>query len=104
MMTLGALRATRELGVSIPHDLAVIGFDDTPWARLLDPPLTAVAQPAYDLGRLAADALVRRLEDPRRPTSTVMLSPRLLVRASCGDHHQNGTLVGAPSLATPVSR
>jgi LacI family transcriptional regulator len=92
MMTLGALRAVREVGLRMPHDIAVIGFDETPWARLLDPPLTAVAQPAYDLGRLAADALLRRLEDPTRPTSTVLLSPRLLVRGSCGDHRQNGAL------------
>jgi DNA-binding LacI/PurR family transcriptional regulator len=91
-MTLGALGAIRELGLRMPHEIAVIGFDDTPWAPLLDPPLTAVAQPAYDLGRLAADALVRRLEDPTRPTSTVLLTPKLLVRGSCGEHRQNGTL------------
>ena len=91
----GALRAVRERGIRMPHEIAVIGFDDMPWAPLLDPPLTAVAQPAYDLGRLAADALVRRLEDPTRPTSTVLLSPRLLVRGSCGEHRQNGALHGA---------
>jgi LacI family transcriptional regulator len=93
-MTLGALRAVRERGLRMPDDIAVIGFDDMPWAPLLDPPLTAVAQPAYDLGRLAADALVRRLEDPSRPTSTVLLAPKLLVRGSCGDHRQNGALHG----------
>jgi DNA-binding LacI/PurR family transcriptional regulator len=90
MMTLGALRAVRELGLSMPTDLAVIGFDDTPWARLLDPPLTVVAQPAYDLGRLAAEALLRRLDDPNRRVSTALLAPRFLVRASCGEHRQNG--------------
>jgi DNA-binding LacI/PurR family transcriptional regulator len=92
MMTLGALQAVRERGLRMPHEIAVIGFDDTPWARLLDPPLTAVAQPAYDLGRLAADALVRRLEDPARPTSTVLLTPKLLVRGTCGEHRQNGAV------------
>lgn len=107
-MTLGALQAIRELGLRMPHEIAVIGFDDTPWAPLLDPPLTAVAQPAYDLGRLAADALLRRLEDPSRPTSTVLLAPKLVLRGSCGDHRQNGTLhaddndIGA-ARATPGS-
>lgn len=108
MMTLGALQAIRDIGVRMPDEIAVIGFDDTSWARLLDPPLTAVAQPAYDLGRLAADALVRRLEDPTRPTSTVLLTPKLLIRGSCGDHRQNGTLHADPAdvgteLATPGS-
>lgn len=91
MMTLGALRAVRELGLSMPADLAVIGFDDTPWARLLDPPLTVVAQPAYELGRLAAEALLRRLGDPGRHAAMTLLAPRFLVRASCGDHRSNGT-------------
>jgi DNA-binding LacI/PurR family transcriptional regulator len=89
MMTLGALRAVRELGLSMPADLAVIGFDDTPWARLLDPPLTVVAQPAYDLGRLAAEALLRRLDEPDRHVSTVLLAPQFLVRASCGEHRHD---------------
>ncbi len=90
MMTLGALRAVRGVGLSMPKDLAVIGFDDTPWARLLDPPLTVVAQPAYDIGRLAAEALLRRIDDPARRVSTSLLAPQFLVRASCGEHLDNG--------------
>jgi DNA-binding LacI/PurR family transcriptional regulator len=90
MMTLGALRAVRELRLRMPADLAVIGFDDTPWARLLDPPLTVVAQPAYDLGRVAAEALLRRLADPDRRASTVLLAPRFIVGGTCGDHEAIG--------------
>ena len=85
-MTLGALRATRDLGLRVPDDVAIVGFDDPPWASLLAPPLTTVAHATYDLGRTAAELLGRRLADPQRAPATVLLPPTLVVRASCGAH------------------
>ena len=82
--TLGALRAARELGVRIPHDLALVSFDDVPWGAFLDPPLTAVAQPSYDIGVQAARLLKERLEDKTRPPRNLELPTRLIVRESCG--------------------
>ena len=84
LMTLGALQAIHERGVRIPEDLAVVGFDDMPWATSLRPPLTAVAQPAEELGRIAAQLLLERLDDPKRTVRQVVLPTRLMVRASCG--------------------
>lgn len=84
LMTLGALQAINERQVRIPEDLALVGFDDMPWAALLRPPLTAVAQPAEDLGKAAAQLLLERLKDPRRIVRQVVLPTRLIVRASCG--------------------
>ena len=54
-MTIGAFAAVREAGLRIPEDIALIGYDETPWASLLTPPLTVVRQPARDLGRIAAE-------------------------------------------------
>jgi LacI family transcriptional regulator len=84
MMTLGALQALRELGVRIPDDVAIVGFDDLPWADELCPPLTAVSQPTYELGREAVHLLLRRLAEPDAPFRTLTLQTRLIVRESCG--------------------
>ncbi|MDQ7820653.1 MAG: LacI family DNA-binding transcriptional regulator [Armatimonadota bacterium] len=84
LMTLGALLRFKELGVRIPQEMAVVGFDDMPWAPILTPPLTAVAQPSYDLGVAAARLLLQRLRETRTPPQTVVFQPRLIVRESCG--------------------
>jgi DNA-binding LacI/PurR family transcriptional regulator len=84
MMTLGALRALRELAVRVPQQIALVGFDDMPWSGDLYSPLTAVSQPTYELGAEAVTLLLRRLADPTSPFRTVMLQSRLIVRESCG--------------------
>jgi DNA-binding LacI/PurR family transcriptional regulator len=79
-MAVGALRALREAGRSVPHDVAVVGFDDLPVARITDPALTTVHQPIRDLGREMARMLVGVIEggDP----SPLLLPSHLVVRAS----------------------
>jgi DNA-binding LacI/PurR family transcriptional regulator len=84
LTALGTLRALHEHRLRIPQDVAVISFDDMPWAAALHPPLTAVAQPTYELGATAARLLLERLRDPSRPVQRVRLQTRLVVRASCG--------------------
>jgi LacI family transcriptional regulator len=84
LMTLGALRAIAERSVRIPEDLALVVFDDMPWASFLRPPLTAVAQSPEELGRVAAQLLLERIGDPSRMVRRVVLPTRLMVRASCG--------------------
>jgi LacI family transcriptional regulator len=84
LMTMGALRALHEKGRQIPGDVALVGFDDIPWATSLNPPLTTVAQPEAEIGRTAAELLLARIHDPDRPVRHVVLEPTLVVRASCG--------------------
>jgi DNA-binding LacI/PurR family transcriptional regulator len=84
LLTLGALQAIHEGGWKIPQQIAVVGFDDLAWATSLQPPLTAVAQPARDVGVTAARLLLDRLAEPERPTRRIVLETRLVVRASCG--------------------
>jgi DNA-binding LacI/PurR family transcriptional regulator len=84
LMTLGALQVIHERGFRIPDDVAVVGFDDMPWATSLRPPLTAVAQPAEELGQTAAQLLLERIENPQRPVRQVVIANRLMIRASCG--------------------
>jgi DNA-binding LacI/PurR family transcriptional regulator len=89
-MTLGAYEALRARGLRVPQDVAVVGFDDAPWTPWLDPPLTTVAQPAYELGRRAAELLLARLEEPGGPPRSVVLEARLVVRDSCGARRGRG--------------
>ena len=84
LMTLGAMRALRELGVRIPEDVALVGFDDMPWSGELFSPLTAVSQPTYELGQEAVQLLMRRISQPNAPYRTVVLQTRLIVRESSG--------------------
>ncbi len=82
-MTLGALLAIRELGLRVPDDVSVIGFDDMEWAPLANPPLTAVAQPTYQMGVEAAQILLNKVGgDPDGTPAQVLLEPSLVVRES----------------------
>ncbi len=84
LMTIGTLRALREAGLRVPEDIALVGFDDFDWAEFSSPPLTVMAQPAQELGRIAVDLLMRRFNDPAKVPQTIRLSPKLVIRASCG--------------------
>jgi DNA-binding LacI/PurR family transcriptional regulator len=84
MMTLGALEAIHARGLRIPEDVAVVGYDDMPWALALTPALTVVRQPGYELGSRAMELLRQRIREPARSITTVMLQPELVVRGSSG--------------------
>lgn len=82
LMTIGALHAIAEAGLEIPRDIAIVGFDDMSWATLLKPPLTAVFQPAYDLGVETARLLRSRLDGYSGAARKVTLTPSLRIRES----------------------
>jgi DNA-binding LacI/PurR family transcriptional regulator len=82
LMTLGALQAIHEDCLVIPQDMAIIGFDDMPWAASLQPPLTVIAQPTFEMGVTAARLLLDRIANLDLPTRNVILDTRLIVRAS----------------------
>ncbi|MFB6555842.1 LacI family DNA-binding transcriptional regulator [Streptomyces sp. NPDC056405] len=83
-MTIGALRALRDRGLSVPGDLALCCFDDFAWADLFSPRLTAVAQPSRELGAQAVRLLLERLAAPDRPVRTLRLPCAFVHRTSCG--------------------
>src|SRR5258708_18713916 len=78
----GALQAIRERDLSIPDDIALVTFDETTWAALVQPPITLIAQPTYEIGKTATELLLQRIADPDRPTRQVILKGQLLVRGS----------------------
>jgi len=78
------VRAARAEGLSIPDDLAVIGFDDIQQASQLEIPLTTVAQPRYEIGVRAAHILIDRLKGVKSVLTQVILPTSLVIRESCG--------------------
>ncbi len=88
VLAVGVLHAAEELGLSVPRDLSVVGFDDSPLARRVRPSLTTVRQDVGAKGRAAATALLEVLDDARRgtrrPASRVLLPTELVVRESAG--------------------
>jgi LacI family transcriptional regulator len=82
-MALGAIRAARSNGHSVPEILSVVGFDDIAWAQLCDPPLTTVNIPKHQMGREAAHRLVALLDDSELLPTEITVSVQLVERESC---------------------
>jgi LacI family transcriptional regulator, fructose operon transcriptional repressor len=78
----GAFRAIRERNLTIPDDIALVTFDETTWSSLVQPAITLIAQPTYEIGKTAAELLMQRIADPGRSTRQVILKGQLLVRGS----------------------
>ena len=84
-MTLGIVKALTERGLKCPDDVAVVGFDDFPWAATFRPRLTVAAQPGYALGQEAARLLFDRISRKRTgPAVKLVLGTTIIIRESCG--------------------
>ena len=83
-MAAGIVSGAMKLGLSVPDDLPVVGFDDTRVATLTRPRLTTVHVPMASMGAAAVDLLVQRVENPDRPATKVTLESELVIRESCG--------------------
>ena len=81
-MAMGALEALRSLGLRVPQDVAVIGFDDIADAALTDPPLTTVRQPLEEMTKALAELLLRRIDGVGDEDESVVCATQLVVRAS----------------------
>ncbi len=80
---MGALSAARDRGLSIPGDIAIVGFDNVPLSAFTTPPLTTVEQPTAEQGRRAAELLLERIEgEVEAEHREVSFDCRLIVRAS----------------------
>ncbi|MEV4604621.1 LacI family DNA-binding transcriptional regulator [Amycolatopsis sp. NPDC049253] len=82
LLALGLLRSCAALGISVPADLAIVGYDDIDFAAAATVPLTSVRQPRHRLGRTAAELLIQETSDPGHVHQQVTYLPELVVRAS----------------------
>ena len=83
-IAMGAYGAAADLGIRIPADVAVTGWDDIAVARLLMPGLTTVRQPLREMGAAAARLLLERVDANRQQASTTVLPTEIVIRSSCG--------------------
>lgn len=100
VLALGVLHGAALAGTAVPDDLSVVGFDDADWATVVDPALTVVAQPAHDIGAVAARRLIGRLTGAVTGAARSLRLPTTIVaRASWGPPPK-----GTPSDPAPQSR
>lgn len=78
----GAIEAARSVGLSVPDDLSIVGFDDTEIARIASPPLTTVRQPLQEMGAVALRTVLRLVAGEKIDSNHVELATELVVRAS----------------------
>ena len=85
-LAIGFVHRLLERGLRVPRDLAVVGYDDICYSEFLEVPLTTVAVPMYEIGRLTAEILCDQIEGRRSGPEPrqVSLPPQLVVRRSCG--------------------
>lgn len=96
LILLGLTEALREAQVQFPDGVALAGFDDLPWTRLVEPGITVIAQPLYDIGRAAIELLLQRIAKPEQAVRRVVLRGDLIARGSTAK--RNGS-VGASIAA-----
>ena len=82
LMAFGAFAAARQLGINVPEELSIVGFDDIAMASMIIPSLSTIAQPKRELGEIGATLLLKRIKDRDTEQSTIVLEPLLVVRES----------------------
>jgi LacI family transcriptional regulator len=90
-MAIGVVRALRRRGIDVPGTVEVVGFDDIELASLVEPPLTTVAQPAFEMGRQAAQILFQAIDGKRQLKKSLLLDPKLVVRGTTRPRAGAGT-------------
>jgi LacI family transcriptional regulator len=81
-VALGVLKAIREAGLEVPRQISMVGFDDADWTSVVNPPISVVAQPTYELGRRAAETLIARLSGDETPPRVHVMATDFLARRS----------------------
>jgi DNA-binding LacI/PurR family transcriptional regulator len=82
ILALGAIRAARRLGLAVPGDVSVIGYDDSAFMSCTDPPLTTIRQPIDAMGRAVVSTLVHQVEGLTVAPEELLFEPELVVRGS----------------------
>ncbi|WP_159056793.1 substrate-binding domain-containing protein, partial [Streptomyces yokosukanensis] len=82
ILALGAIRAARRQGLTVPHDLSVVGYDDSPFMNYTDPPLTTLRQPIEAMSRAAVTLLASQINGTHPTPKELLHEPELVVRHS----------------------
>jgi LacI family transcriptional regulator len=96
------LRSLENARIKVPREMRVVGFDDVKYATLLSVPLTTIHQPCREIAIIAFKKMLERIADPTLPATSVALTPRLVVRESCGAYLQRGAHRSSGVLNTGI--
>jgi DNA-binding LacI/PurR family transcriptional regulator len=99
VLALGAIRAVRRAGLTVPGDVSVVGYDDSAFMNCTDPPLTTVRQPIEAMGKAAVALLVSQIENGAVYPEELLFEPELVVRGSTG----RVAVVTSPEETSPVA-
>ncbi|YCA44744.1 LacI family transcriptional regulator [Bacillus sp. JZ8] len=88
ILALGVLQAARSLNISVPHELSVIGFDNSILAKISDPQLTTIEQPKKEMGEKVIELLISEIEQKSDVKQRVTLSPKLVIRKSTSQYRK----------------
>ena len=91
LMALGAIYAIQDAGLSVPHDIAVVGYDNREFTWIARPNITTVVMPVYEMGRIAAEILLQQIADGTRENEEVKVKGELIVRDTCGANESQKT-------------
>lgn len=81
-MAIGAIKACREKGLSVPHDMSIVGFDNIKFATMCEPTLTTIKQPQYELGSIAMETLISKIKNDNIKVDNIVLDHELIIRDS----------------------
>ncbi|WP_405776386.1 LacI family DNA-binding transcriptional regulator [Streptomyces sp. NBC_00859] len=90
-LALGAVRAARRRGLSVPGDVSIVGYDDSAFMNCTDPPLTTVRQPIEAMGRAAVELLSVQIGGHTVPSDELLFEPELVVRGSTAQVSRDGS-------------
>jgi DNA-binding LacI/PurR family transcriptional regulator len=99
VLALGAIRAVRRVGLSVPADVSVVGYDDSAFMSCTDPPLTTVRQPIEAMGKAAVELLISQIENVAVHPEELLFEPELVVRGSTGPAPVPGPADAGPGTA-----
>jgi DNA-binding LacI/PurR family transcriptional regulator len=84
MMALGAIYAIQDAGLNVPHDIAVVGYDNRDFTKTFRPAITTVSMPVFEMGKFAAELLLKQIAEGRKEEDEVKIKGQLIVRETCG--------------------
>ncbi len=87
-LAIGAMNAAHDLGLTVGRDVSISGFDDAPLSQYLQPPLTTVRQPIWEVGQRSIELLFQIMDDSAPAERQILLPPRLIIRQSTGEPNQ----------------
>jgi DNA-binding LacI/PurR family transcriptional regulator len=91
LMALGAIHAIQDLGMNVPKDIAVVGYDNRDFTRIVRPKITTMSMPVYEMGWAAAELLLKQIAGGREEVDEIKIKGQLYIRETCGSEESQRT-------------